>query len=217
MHYYIDGYNLLFRLIRSDDDRFSEEREQVIRALSHQFELLQIDATLVFDAQYQAGEAVRSHMKQLEVVFTDQGETADDYIIEQLRESRRQAQETVVTSDKKLAWYARRCSAKTESVEAFLKLLQSRYKNKLKGQKLMLQPPQKAKRKSAAPTLPAAEISADQCQDYYLQIFEKEYQKIEESTPKKPAKLKSKKPKEPVEKLDALSEMERWLRLFEQK
>lgn len=218
MHYFIDGYNLLFYLFHSDD-RFQEQREQLINELSHQFNILNIDATLVFDAQYQEGDEARSHFLDLEVIFTNQGVTADEYIINSLKNRLRQADETVVTSDKKLAWYARRCSAKTETVDHFLNLLAKRYRNKLrlKTKKLVGQP---VKKSSTLMKKPASNSNPEECQDYYLQIFEEEYKKIKKAEPERKL-LKNKEkgknvPKEKKKEEPApFSEMERWLRLFE--
>ena len=189
MHYYIDGYNLLFRVHPSGEE-FKEQRQRIIHDLSQKIDLLEIDATIVFDATFQIGESSRSHYKQLEIVYTDEGETADEYIVNELKSTPNPSQETIVTSDKKLAWYARRQNSKTESVEEFITWLNNRYKNKLNQlKKARVQPktplkktiPQKSAVSPDTPLkIPSVAITAEECFQYYLNAFEIEYKEIKE-------------------------------------
>src|SRR5262245_23155228 len=133
MHYYIDGYNLMYRMMRAGDD-LKRQRESIISPLNKKFQVLNINASIVFDAQFHFGEGTRSHLLALEICFTDEGETADDYILDKLKASPNPRQETVITSDKRLSWRARRLLAHTQSVEEFLNALEKRYQNFLRRQ-----------------------------------------------------------------------------------
>ncbi|NGX43245.1 MAG: hypothetical protein K940chlam7_01539 [Chlamydiae bacterium] len=183
MHYFIDGYNLMFRVLHVGDD-LQSQREQIILDLNEKIQFLSLDVTIVFDAQYQYGGGSRSHLQYLEICFTDEGETADDYIISAIKASSNPRAEIVITSDKKLAWRARRHLAKTEAVDAFLAQLNKRYR-KIKQQKGELLKTQKTsfprtkpikREKPVEPVAePSSEASPEQCFQYYLYQFEKKY------------------------------------------
>lgn len=247
MHYYIDGYNLLFRFSDQNKD-FTNLREVMIRELDHQAAFLGLELTLVFDAQYQLGEASRTHYHSVEILYTAFGELADDLILSEIRTKTRPHLITVVTSDKKLAWFARRCEAKTESVEHFKAWLNRRYYNKLhKGDVKLKIPasPKKAEGEGSAVEAPLASVtplmlplkpvktaSVTECYGYYHEIFErrlttyeiadkiKRTKKLEGKSSKPPKKQKLKKSivhsQDSLDsRQDPLTEMERWLKIFE--
>ena len=130
MHYFIDGYNLLFRVLKSGDN-LKSKREEITKNLETKIDILKLDCTLVFDSHYQEDDSTRSHYKSLEIVFTATGQTADEYILTELKQSKNPTQHTVITSDKILARLCRMRLSKTESVEEFLCWLNKRYKNKI--------------------------------------------------------------------------------------
>ena len=220
MHYYIDGYNLLFRILKSEKS-FPDLRQKVIEDLNHMIHELNMDATLVFDAYYRIGEGSRSHYHNLEVQFTAERVTADEYIIEALKHSPDCTQEIIVTSDNKLAWLARRMRAKTESVENFVALLKKRYKNKNNPEKQAILEKKRAEKNQVMPA--EHPPSSPNSFGFYLQQFEANYKEL--SPPKKlveedadPKKRRRKSKQEAVEKIhDDVSEMDRWLRIFENK
>lgn len=246
MHYYIDGYNLLFRFSDQNKD-FTRLREVMIRELDHQATFLGLELTLVFDAQYQLGEASRTHYYNIEILYTAFGELADDLILSEIRTQNRPHLITVVTSDKKLAWFARRCEAKTESVEHFKAWLNRRYYNKLhKGDVKSKTPvsPKKAEGSAVEPPPPVSTTplitplkpvktaSVTECHDYYHDEFERRLatyevadkikltKKLERKSSKPPKKQKPKKGTVHSQnsldsRQDPLSEMERWLKIFE--
>ena len=116
MHYFIDGYNLLFRVLKSGDN-LKSKREEITKNLDTKIDILKLDCTLVFDSHYQEDDSTRSHYKSLEIVFTATGQTADEYILTELKQSKNPTQHTVITSDKILARLCRMRLSKTESVE----------------------------------------------------------------------------------------------------
>lgn len=209
MHYYIDGYNLMFRRSYADDD-LQKQRERIIQELSTKIAFLQLNVTLVFDSHLQAGREARIHSKNVEILFTAQGETADDLILAALKTAEKPSQEIVVTSDKRLAWRARRRLAKTETVEEFIAWLDKRYQNKLKKREI---PPLQKKRPppSKNPTKISKTSTTEECFSHYLEIFEAKFK--EEPVSDKPAKKQKKKVEQ--EKPVVESDLDRWLRLFE--
>lgn len=227
MHYFIDGYNLMFRVLRAGDD-LQMQREVIISDLNEKIQLLNLDVTIVFDAQYQFGEGSRSHFETLEICFTNQGETADDYIIKCVKSSPNPRQETVVTSDNKLAWRARRFLAKTESVKEFMSWLNRRHKNKLSKREkedesqitkqlskfnLVSEEHTKEAEQPPKPGKTAAENF-----DYYLYQFEKKFHEMAAEEPKKKPPSKPRRLKKiPKAEHPQESDMERWQRIFEEK
>ena len=207
---------------------YGSNDEQITLDLEKKINLLELDVTLVFDSHYQKDDHTRSHFNSLEIIFTASGETADEFILQELKESKTPSQHIVITSDKKLARLCQLRLSKTESVEEFLAWLGKRYKNKLR-QKPLLTPkliqPNKIEEliKLPLPTLPTPLKSAEDCFDYYQQIFEKEFLITEQKKgpqakknspePKKPKIKKRKLTKEETQ----LSDWQRWQNAFENK
>nr|WP_166156158.1 NYN domain-containing protein [Neochlamydia sp. AcF84]NGY95185.1 hypothetical protein [Neochlamydia sp. AcF84] len=222
MHYFIDGYNLMFRVLKAEKE-LQTHREIIIQDLSKKIHLLGLHATIIFDAHHQAGESSRTHLQQLEIIFTSAGETADERILQELKHSKNPRQETIITSDKKLAWLARRRHARTETVEDFLVWLNARYQKRLKHSKqqapleikqkpLLRFPPQKA-------LLSKPLASVEGCFEFYLQQFEISFQSMvnTHSIKKKEVTHQAKRDaKDSNRELDKeLTMMERWQKAFE--
>lgn len=224
MHYYIDGYNLLFRILKAGDE-IRKQREELICDLEKKIDILELNATLVFDSHYQEDDNTRSHFKSLAIVFTATGETADEYILQELKESRSPAQQMVITSDKRLAQQCKLRLGNTQSVDEFLKWLNQRYKNKLKQSKrqntVKTPAPNLPIPKQPKPIpLPAAPDKPQDCFDYYLDTFQKEFKEMEALSPPPPKpQQEPRKPKvkrRPFTKEEAqLSDLERWQKAFE--
>lgn len=237
MHYFIDGYNLLFRLLHGE--HLQSEREALIYDLNRKISLVKIDLSIVFDSAFQIGGRTKTHYNEIEILFTAEGETADEYIVDEIKNSPNPQQETVVTSDKKLAWRVRNRSAHTESVEDFMLWLNRAYKNKvrqLKKEKQSPQPPplpHSLPKPASRSLVPSKDAPLESYAEYYNQIFESEWQEIlkeEErhaqasvsSSPQKQAPRKPKKPSDPfatppTPEEKAATEMERWFKIFEKR
>jgi len=178
--------------------------------LHQKIHLLSMKATIVFDAHHQPGLGRRSFLEALEVCYTDEGETADLYILKQLKALQNPKQVTVVTSDKKLAREARMLSAKSQTVEQFISFLAKQCEKKLPKREEALRndplPPLCIRSEEYASVekiaFPGVEKSAEESFEYYLQEFEKDYRKLQ-----KFFKLSEKPPAE--------SDMKRWRRIFE--
>lgn len=192
-------------------DNLQSEREKIISQLYEKILLLQLDVSLIFDSQYQEGPRERSHLDFMEICFTDEGETADDYIINELQSTSSPREEIVVTSDNNLAWRARRLHAKTEPVKDFMQWLDSRYKKR----KRTVPPDQPSQtKKILIPDTfltPVAKEIAEKNHGFYLKEFEKKTQDvIKQENKGKP------KPKKTDNRTNE-NDTERWLRLFEEK
>lgn len=121
MNYYIDGYNLIFCSSLIDSGSLEKAREEVIALLSE----LEIPLTVVFDGKG-VDHPERGHRNLLEVVYTSAGQSADDYIIEEIFRQKKPRQQVVVTSDKQLARICREAGASIQTVEIFLFKLKRR-------------------------------------------------------------------------------------------
>lgn len=217
MHYYIDGYNLFFRFNRNEGD-FSKQRQQMIDELNMRIQFLKIEATIVFDSHYQPSEGSRAFFQNVEIIFTDEGETADDRILAEINSIDKPQHVTVVTSDKKLAWFARRCDAKTESVEVFVAWLYKRYENKQRQKVAKVKPAVKQRKITSKESVPQPTTKPEECYDYYLTTFQTRLEELEQEPKphrahagKRQPRLKSKKP--PI----GMSDAARWHHIFEQK
>lgn len=210
MHYIIDGYNLLFRLLHKGQE-VRQARESMIAELSQKAEISELNLILVFDSKYQEGTAASRREGTLVVVYTNEGETADEWIIRESKRPDRNSEEKVVTSDKRLAVHIRVKGIQTISCEDFIAYLNKRCKAYLLGQR----------KKNDTPTAePEIEVKpkkvAKGSAEYYEAIFEK---KLAEEPAKKIKKtsdvLVKKKVKKPKpEERTPESELDRWTRLF---
>jgi len=173
MHYFIDGYNLLFRVIKAlKEENLQQQREHLIEDLSQKIALLKIDATFVFDSTYHPGLRQKTFCEGVEILFTDEGETADECIIDELKRRPHPRAETVITSDKKLAWQARLCGAHTETIEQFLSTLNQRYRKRVHAPKEA--PEVKKSLPDYSHTFEEADKKPETDFDRWLRIFEEE-------------------------------------------
>jgi len=130
MRYFIDGYNLLFKILKKIHP-LQKKRLDVIKALNQKVEEWGWDVTIVFDGSKEAPKEVsRGHFKSLEVVYTPKGLTADDYILETLTFLLPKVRCTVISSDRELSGRAKQLGAKTLSIEDFLSSLVQKKKIK---------------------------------------------------------------------------------------
>lgn len=239
MRYFIDGYNLIFRSGRFSSSELKNSRMDWIGWLNLQKGLLHGTITIVFDSAYVPGEIEKSHSGSVEILYTAQGETADQWIINQLAWSKKRINKSiiVVTSDNQLAKQVRHLGAHTQSIEEFLRIVDRRVEKKehrlcanpIKTASFSIKLTSELIKKPLPATpllaLPLAEkgnfsASSEQAFTYYLSSFEKKLQlqqEEEKNIEKKPHKeihLKRKKKKISPPLLVRESEEERWQRLF---
>lgn len=209
MHYFIDGYNLLFYLFGNSFQDFKSLRERLVEELNIEIEFLALDVTIVFDSHLSPGEGSRSHYRHLEIVFTPEGITADDLIIKKIKKIKDPTKEVVVTNDRELAFRARDHLANTQGVEQFLNWLSRRYSNKKRGKPKPISFLKTSHRKDPAivnavpppplihdqpiePITPSAPTEGSL--EYYLKKFESKHVEIleEEKAAKLARKLRNK-------------------------
>lgn len=120
MHYFIDGYNLFFRL--PEKKRSLEEgRDLLIDSLVG----VKLSLSIVFDGGG-SDEPRRTHKGPLEIVYTAHGQSADSYILEEVSWVKNPQDYTVVTSDKQLAKRCQMAGSKSQSIAAFLALIEKK-------------------------------------------------------------------------------------------
>jgi predicted RNA-binding protein with PIN domain len=123
MHYYLDGYNILFS-IHDEETSFNGARDQLILQLSAIATTRNHPITVVFDAGCQDGIISRRSCKDLEIIFSSEGQDADSCLIELMEAEPFPARTTLVSSDRFLCKRAREHSIKTMTSETFLLKLQ---------------------------------------------------------------------------------------------
>lgn len=223
MHYLVDGYNLLFRTMNPGVE-IQRQREALIEDLSTKAKLLNLNVTVIFDSHFQQGESHRTHKGCLEIIYTAEKESADEHILKLIRNLDKPRETTVVTSDRVLASRAKLFLVHTQKVEAFTDTINRRYASRLTKKN---SPPEK-KAPVVAPepeppkklTQPAKTLSAEECSNFYLELFEKKFQEIEAAKPpKKKEAAKAQKSKKIKKNITHSQEpdMDRWLRIFEEK
>jgi uncharacterized protein len=235
MHYLIDGYNMLFRLLQDGEEELQGKRESFIYDLNKKISIIKLNVSIVFDSAFQMGERSRSHYAALEILYSAEGETADDYILDELKNTLHPENETVVTSDKKLAWKVRNRSAHTVSVEEFILWLNRSYKKKLRQFKKEIQLPSSTLSPPLFTPSHSHEPPLDAYVDDYAQIFESKWQDMLKEEEQKKQKSSSddsnrsrRAPRKPRHRRDPFevppsheqqegTEMERWLKAFEKR
>src|SRR3989339_1253050 len=126
MHYWIDGYNLLFRLPKSKGS-FEEKRRILILQINEQVKNLSLSATIVFDASDPSQNYdTRSHYDSLEIIYTHPKKSADDSILEAVELSKQRSRHCVVSSDKGLLLKAKALGSEILSLSDFLLFLQKK-------------------------------------------------------------------------------------------
>ncbi|MES2345814.1 MAG: NYN domain-containing protein [Chlamydiota bacterium] len=134
MHYFVDGYNLLFRLSKDEKKSLQTKREILLATLAS----FNLNLSIVFDSVLERhGIEERGHWQNIEIIYTELGQSADAYIKQQLMDSNTPRQETVITSDRELARICKHLGAHVQSIETFIEKIAKR---KLKSRKPKLHP-----------------------------------------------------------------------------
>ncbi len=131
MLYFIDGYNLLFRMFHSQD-KLEKQRNIIISFLIKRITSLKGEVYLIFDGKYKNDEFEgRDYFDALNVIYTPKGQTADNYIIDRAEYSQQTSQITVISSDKALTGKCKALGCITQSIDAFLNQLLKKQKKPL--------------------------------------------------------------------------------------
>jgi predicted RNA-binding protein with PIN domain len=126
MRYIIDGYNVINSSDKFSASSLKERRKRLIEFIqSHRpHGSFRNSVTVVFDSKsknpYESYGYNKSHVSEIEIIFSDGILSADDIIAELVDESKNPYEITVVTNDKGLRRKTSSSGAKHETVEAFL-------------------------------------------------------------------------------------------------
>lgn len=191
MKYLIDGYNLLFRLLHKGK-AVKEAREEMIESMSKKVNFIHLPITLVFDSGFQPGWASSKIDGDLEVLYTNEGETADEWLIRYVKNLGAEDQVTIVTSDNRLKVHLLRKGVKLLTSEEFMRFLNSRVRTIIK----QMRDDKVPKKKPALPEKRVAKGSLE----YYEALFQERLGEEPEG------ESQIKRPSE--------SEEDRWKRLF---
>ncbi len=108
--YLIDGYNLIFSMLDSEEN-LQSMREKFIHSLQKQFAKRKLKGEIVFDGKQPQIE--RAYPSPVTIVYAPKGMTADQYIIERASMLK---EVTVVTNDKGLARQVKRVMPNREFI-----------------------------------------------------------------------------------------------------
>jgi predicted RNA-binding protein with PIN domain len=126
--YLIDGYNLIFSLIESQE-KLQILRQKVIQTLQKSFARKKIRGMIVFDGAHRREEETGlSYASPLTIAYAPKGQTADEYILEQIALASNPTQVIVVTNDKGLTLHARSARAQVLENDFFIHWLQKKKK-----------------------------------------------------------------------------------------
>ncbi|OGN64180.1 MAG: hypothetical protein A3E80_04365 [Chlamydiae bacterium RIFCSPHIGHO2_12_FULL_49_9] len=130
MYYYIDGYNLIFSLIDSKRS-LQTVRETLVHFLQKKFTKCKLSGTLVFDGSFKAGEeSGHSYPSPPVVVFTPEGTSADEYIVDRIEQAKNRKLITVITNDRGLILHVKSAGANVQNNLDFIETLEKWSKKK---------------------------------------------------------------------------------------
>ena len=130
MKYLVDAYNLLFRALKKRGS-LEKSRQQMIQELNEAVSHLNFQVTLVFDgAEEHFPHPSRGHFDAIELVYTPKNKTADEYISEEVINSKSPSQITVVTNDRELSLRCRSHRAKTQTIDEFIRFVSKKRSKK---------------------------------------------------------------------------------------
>ena len=121
MYYLIDGYNRIFSMIESKDS-LQTLRVKIIAALQKRFTVKKIHGMLVFDGAHRRDEeSGLTYSSPLIIAYAPKGQTADEYIVQQIQLAKNSKLITVITNDKGLARHAKYEEENGQGNRAFIK------------------------------------------------------------------------------------------------
>jgi predicted RNA-binding protein with PIN domain len=126
MRYIIDGYNVINSSDKFSASSLKERRKRLIEFIQsyRPHGSFRNSVTVVFDSKsknpYESYGYNKSHVSEIEIIFSDGVLSADDIIAELVDESKNPYEITVVTNDKGLRGRTSSSGAKHKTVEAFL-------------------------------------------------------------------------------------------------
>lgn len=132
MEHWIDGYNFLFRITK-DYKTLQRQKNHILTSLETWVDTFHLHLTLIFDGKHKApAEAIRGHLRTIEIIYTHEHQSADDYIIEHIEHHPKPSQVIVVSSDREVLGKSKQLGAKTQTIEEFLSFLLNKEKKRKK-------------------------------------------------------------------------------------
>lgn len=128
MIYFIDGYNFIFATDK-EKSPIEVSRAEVLEDISEKS--ADVKVVVVFDAYNDSKEMSRFDYKNIEVIYTSPGQTADEFFLEQVSFTKNLEQMTIVSNDRKLLKELALLRANTMSFSSFFKKIK-----KLKSKEL---------------------------------------------------------------------------------
>lgn len=134
MHYLIDGYNLLFRLLDQKSQSLEKKREALIALLDRELSVIKGHVSIIFDSSEEIREFAQSvKRKNLEVIYAPKGKTADEYILELVEQRKNPKVLVVVSSDSGLTKQCKYLEAQIQTIEEFFAFLAKKTKKTTEG------------------------------------------------------------------------------------
>ena len=128
MYYLIHCYKLIFSLIESKDS-LQTLRVKIIAALQKRFTVKKISGMLVFDGAHRRDEeSGLTYSSPLIIAYAPKGQTADEYIVQQIQLAKNSKLITVITNDKGLARHAKSAGANVQGNDEFIEWLHKKKK-----------------------------------------------------------------------------------------
>ncbi len=122
----VDGYNLIFSLIKSKES-LQTLRQKVIHYLQRKFAAKKISGLIVFDGAHRKDEeSGLSYSSPLTIAYAPKGQSADEYIVEQIQLAKNPKQLTVITNDRGLTLHAKSAGAKVQTNAEFIDWLKKK-------------------------------------------------------------------------------------------
>lgn len=130
----VDGYNLLFKLkIKAKTLELS--RNRVTFLLNTIAQERNLNLILIFDGKQEKGLGFsKKQVGVIEIIYTADGETADDYILDYIERNSNPAQFLVITTDRDLSIKVRRLGAECKDIDYLL------FEHRLKKDKNITKP-----------------------------------------------------------------------------
>ena len=130
MEYCIDGYNFLFRVTK-DYKTLLTKKNQILARLETWAEVFHLSITLIFDGKHKApADAIRGHLRKIEIIYTHENQSADDYIVQHIQHHTKPPRVTVVSSDREVLGKSKQFGASTQTIEQFLSFLLKKEKKR---------------------------------------------------------------------------------------
>lgn len=145
MNYLIDGYNLLF--LFHIQGSLQEQRRFLVEKIQKIFAARSLCGIIVFDgARIEGEDSGLAYASPLEIVFTSQKTTADEWIVEKIERSKKRNHFIVISDDHSIQKHARHLGAQIQSRQAFLQFLFQKKFRKEKNQKEIRETPRSLER-----------------------------------------------------------------------